>query len=297
MALLSPDDLKALARPSLIEEFDFETILQRRKDVFVLAAQAAGLDIGEFIMLESATETILLEEAAYSEMLLRSRINEIYRSRLLYYAEKSELDHVADEHGVDRLANESDADLRNRVRIKNRGSSSAGPDDWWRYHAMTADERVEDVAITRIHFPIPEPGQVRGKITVSVLAQTPDGIPSEEILANVRARLLSTAVRGVTTEVEVVSATSKSLDIAAKIWLLPSSTDAVFASLEATLRSAFAKTRALGWDVTPSWIIAQLQQPGVHRVELLSPTLPVVSAPSEAAKLNSITLTLQGRSF
>jgi phage-related baseplate assembly protein len=295
--LITKDDLNALPKPTIIEELAFEAILARRKDTFALAAQAHGLDLGEFLMLESATETILLEEAAYSEMLLRSRMNELYRASLLYFATGAELDHVAESYGVTRLAGEPDEDLRERTRIYNRGSSSAGPDDWWRFHAMRADERVEDVAVTRVDFPIPGINQVRGKIILSILAQTADGVPSTEILDNVRAVVTSTRVRGVTTEVVVEAATSKPFSVVANVWLLPTAQRIVFDNLETQFRAAYAKTRALGFDITPSWVIAQLQKPGVQRIELVTPSAVLGVTSKEAPLLQNVNLTLAGRAF
>ena len=133
----------------------------------------------------------------------------------------------------------NDGDLRTRVRIHNRGSSAAGPDDWWRFHAMKADERVEDVAVTRVL--IGPQNQKRGLVELAVLAQTSDGIPSDEILANVLAAVSCSSVRPVGSSVRVVAATSRPFDVKAHIWLLPGVDRAVFDGLEARLRAAFAQ--------------------------------------------------------
>lgn len=295
--LITVKDLAALAVPQLIEELSFEAILARRKDIFATVAKARGLDLGEFLMLESATETILLEEASYAELLLRSRINEMYRSNLLYFATGAALDHVAEQSGVTRLLGENDTDLRNRVRIRNRGSSSAGPDDWWRYHAMSADDRVEDVAVTRIQYPIPAPGTPRGKIILSILARTPDGVPPPDLIDIVEKAVNTTAVRGTTTEVVIRAAPSKLFNVFGRVWLLPDTNSAVFATLETTFRAIYTKTRALGFDITPSWVVAQLMQPGVQRVELASPLQIVPVAADEAPLIGSVSLILSGRDY
>jgi phage-related baseplate assembly protein len=297
MTLPTKDDLVTLPLPAIIESLDFETILARRKDIFALAAQVNGLDLGQFLMLESSTETILLEEAAYSELLLRSRINQVYRSKLLYFATGTDLDHVAEEHGVTRLAGESDSDLRIRVRLRNRGSSAAGPDDWWKYWAMTADAGVEDVTITRIDYPFPAPNQKRGKIIISILARTPDGVASDALLAKVDAVVQSRAIRGVTTEVEVRRATQRTFDLAADVYLLPSAQASVFTGLDATLKSAFVTVRGLGFDIPRVWLSAQLMQPGVQRIEITQPTTDLAVAADEFPLLGTVTLTLKGRAY
>jgi phage-related baseplate assembly protein len=295
--LTTINDLANLPEPAIIEELSFEAILARRKDTFALAAQARGLDLGQFLMLESSTETILLEEASYSELLMRSRANKLYRASLLYFSTGTELDHVAEESGVTRLIGETDAQLRTRVRIKNRGSSSAGPDDWWRYFAMTADKLVQDVAVTRADFPFPAPTQKRGEIYLSILSTADDGVPTPATLAAVTRVVNSTAVRGTTTTPIVRAATSKTFNVGANVWLLPTAQQSVFDSLEATFRSVYAKTRALGFDINPSWVVAQLQQPGVQRVELTSPTAIVPVADWEAPLLTSVSLNLAGRAY
>ena len=289
---MKKNTLSVLAQPEVIEELDYDVLLKRRLGVLKREAARRGVDISEITELRTDPGRILLEEASYAEMAIRSRQNHIYRSRLLYFAKGADLDHVAEEYGVTRLENEPDEDLRIRVRIHNRGSSAAGPDDWWRFHAMKADERVEDVAVIRV--PIGPHNQQRGLVRLSILAETPDGVPGEDVLENVRAHVTSDAVRPLGSKVEVVAATSRPVTVRAHIWLLPETQHFVFEKLETGLKQAFADTRALGWDVTPSWIIGQLQQNGVQRVELLEPTSVIKAAPGEAPLLKRIHLELMG---
>lgn len=307
----TPDGLAALPVPQLIEPLDFEAILTRRKaDLIAAVATERALAIaggrsdivadldgfGEYLMLESTPETILLEEAAYAEMLLRNRLNVMYTSRLIYFGTGPSLDNDAEDSGVTRLAGEGDAALRRRVRIKNRGSSAAGPDDWWRYHAMQADDAVEDVAVTRVQFPFPAPGERRGALTLSVLSTSVDGVPSEATLAAVRAVVTSPAVRGSCTEVTVRAAPVRTVDIAANVWLRPDAAAGTFGGLQQRLTDAWAASRALGWDVAAAWVIAQLMAPGVQRVELVGFS-DVIIADNEAPRLGTITLTNSGRAF
>ncbi len=289
------ETLSGLPQPEVIEEVDFEAILARRLEVLAREAEAAGVDISLITRLRTDPARIVLEEASYAEMALRFRLNHMYRARLLYFATGADLDHVAEEYGVTRLEGESDADLRQRTRIKNRGSSSAGPDDWWRYHAMAADERVEDVAVTRL--PAGPDNTRRGRILLSLLAQTAAGVASPEMIERVRAAVSSPAVRPVGVEVDVRAASTRGFDVRAQIWLAPEAPGELFDGLEERLRAGFASVRALGRDVTRSWLIAQLQQPGVHRVELLEPAETVAVAADEAARLDDVTLVLMGRGW
>ncbi|MCF6199323.1 MAG: baseplate J/gp47 family protein [Hyphomicrobiaceae bacterium] len=284
--------LPGLSEPAILEDLDFEALLARRKELVVQRGNQLGLNLRDYIDQPFEVGNILLEDASHEDMLLGNRINQVYRSRLLYFATGGDLDHVAEDYGVTRLAGEEDEDLRTRVRIHNRGSSSAGPDDWWRFHAMKADERVEDVAVTRVL--IGPQNQQRGLVELAVLAQTSDGIPSNEILANVLAVVSCSSVRPVGSSVRVVAATSKPFDVKARIWLLPGVDKTVFSGLETRLRQAFSQVRALGFDIAPSWICAQLQAPGVQRVKLVGFDEPLRVAMTAAPRLDNIILEFAG---
>ncbi len=284
--------LAALPEPTLVETLDFEAILARRKAKFREIATARGLDIAEYIDLESAPETVLLEEAANAEELLRNRINQTYRGRLTYFAQGSDLDHCADDFGLERLPIEQDEALRNRIRISNRGSSAAGPDDWWRRHVLDVDASVEDVAITRARFPYPAPGEQRGQITLSVLVRGGDGTPSVELLDRIRAHVTSAAVRVNTTAPIVRAATQTGVAITATVWLLPDAPVGLFATLESALRDKWAADRGLGWDVTQSWVMAALHVPGVQRVETAFQTVSIPD--DQAPRLDAVALTPGG---
>ncbi len=289
-------DLAILPEPTVIEPLDYEADLRRRKDKLIDLDEALPVEeqnnIREFIDLESELSVKILEEATYAEMILRNRINQAYRARLLYFATGADLDHVAEEYGVERLVDEPDEDFRERVRISNRGSSSAGPDDWWRKHALAAHEQVEDVSVDRVE--IGPDNEERGFIRVAVLADTDDGIPSEEILTDVRNKLTADDVRGVCVKVEVVAATSLVFDVTAKIWTFENAASDTFDNLEAQLRAAVAENRALNWDVTTSWITTQLHQSGVYLVELEAPTGTVTANKMQTPVIGTVTLTHEG---
>ena len=286
------ETLPSLPQPQVIEELDYEAILARRMSGVIRAGDELGLNLGDYIAQEFDISRILLEDASYAELLVRSRINQVYRAGLLWFASGPDLDHVADRHGVSRLEGEPDEDLRERVRIKVRGSSAAGAQDWWRQHAMRADERVEDVAVTLI--PVGPDNQRRGLIELAILAQTPDGIPSAEILENVRSVVTSRAVRTLGSSVRVVAETTKGFDVRARVWLRPDAPVTIADGLEARLRKAFARERGLGFDVAPSWIIAQLQAPGVQRVELEGFEAPLIVPETKAPRLETIEIEYRG---
>jgi phage-related baseplate assembly protein len=290
--MIDAADLSALPLPAIIEELDVAAIYDRMVATFLAECAAADIDY-DVEGLQSDPAPKLLRAAAYRELMLRSRINETYRSRLLYFSTGTDLDNVADEDGITRLEGETDAALRTRARLFARGSSSAGPDDWWKFHAMTASVHVEDVAVTRVTYPIPAPNEHRGAIVLSILADTVDGVPSTELLNAVRAVVTSRSVRGVNVDVTVVGAVDTTVNITADIWLRPTAPAGLMASIDTTFRAAWAQSRALGWDVTRSWVLGQLHRVGVHRVELLNFS-DVIVAPNQAPRLGTLTLVNRG---
>lgn len=83
-------DLSKLPAPQLIEELDYEVILQEmRKKLRELLPEWTGYE------LESDPANKVLEVAAYREMLLRQRVNEAARGVLIAFAQGSDLDHLA----------------------------------------------------------------------------------------------------------------------------------------------------------------------------------------------------------
>jgi len=231
----------------------------------------------------------LLEVAAYRELLLRNRINAAARANLLAFAIGSDLDHLAACYGVERLADDSGASeddeaLRARTRSRIIGFANAGGAAHYRYWALSASPDVADVEVDS-----PEPGRVR----ISVLV-TGDTV-SPAVLDAVRAVVLRDDIRVLTDTVDVVSAELLPVSVNARIWLYPDAPAETLSAIRVVFESAFAGNAGLGWDLTRSWIIGQLQRPGVQRVELLSPLSDIKAVSNQAVRLGGFTLELSGR--
>lgn len=292
---LTAFDLAQLPPPDVVETLDFEAILAS------MLADLRARDPNFTSTVESDPAYKLLEATAYREIIVRQRINDAARRRLLAFATGGDLDQLAAFYGVQRLvvdpgnANtippiaptfESDDAFRVRVRDRIMGSSAAGTAGWYRFHALTASGQIRDVAVDA-----PGGGQVR----VTVLAKTATGAPTPEMIQAVSDVVLSPDVRALCHTVQVVPAQVVTIDVNANVRLLPNAQLSVIGDLETALRSAFEQARGLGWDVTESWLIARLQVPGVHSVELLAPTSNVSVAPNQCANLGTITLNYIGR--
>lgn len=90
--------LKNLPYPDVLEEKNFETILEETKTLFKQC-----LNSDEIELLESDNYTALLEALSYRELIVRARINSSIKALLLPFATKNDLDNVVAIYGIERL--------------------------------------------------------------------------------------------------------------------------------------------------------------------------------------------------
>lgn len=273
-------DFSTIPAPEIIEQLDFEAILAE------LLADLQSRDPSYTEILESDPGVKLLEVVAARELVLRQRINDALRGTLLRYAMGGDLENLAAFYNVTRMTGETDELLRARVIERMRGSSAAGSKAWYRFHALTASELVRDAAVSR-----PRPGFV----DVHLLSTAGSGLASPSLVTTVDEYLQGDSVRVLTDTLTVASATILTVPVTAQVYLYPDTPIDVFNALQARLTAAFAEASGLGWDVTRSWLIAQLHPAGVQRVVLTAPVADVVCGPSQAPALGAITLTMAGR--
>ena len=272
---LAPE-LAGLPSPQVLETLRFETVFDALlRDFQVRYPQYSAL-------LASDPAIKLIEVAAYRELLLRSRINEAARANLLAFAVGNDLEHLGAFYGVTRLPQEQDEPLRRRIRARIMGFANAGGAAHYRYWALSASPEVADVAVDS-----PGPGRVR----ISVLPTGHSDTVPESLLETVRATVMRDDVRVLTDTVEVVPV---SLVPVAQIWLYPDTPMAVFDGLTQRLTQSMAQAAVLGWDLTRSWLIGQLQQSGVHKVELISPDANIRIHSTQAVRLTGVQLTFAG---
>ena len=273
-------DLESLPTPAVIETLSFETIFSELQTEF----QSRYPDYSALLASDPAVK--LMEVAAYREVLLRNRINAAAKASLLAFATSSDLDHLAAFYGVTRLMDETDEGLRLRTRQRIIGFANAGGAAHYRYWALSASPEVADVEVDS-----PEPGRVR----ISVLAKGEEQTVSNAVLDAVRAVVLRDDIRVLTDTVEVVPAELIPVTVTARIWLYPDTPMAAFEAIEARFKEALAAQSGLGWDLTPSWVIGELHRPGVHKVELHSPTTDIRANANQAVRLMHLNLEFAGR--
>ncbi|WP_336268798.1 baseplate assembly protein [Vreelandella arctica] len=289
----SPIDLSRLPAPAVIEPLDYETILAE------LTADLISRDpeLADTLALESEPLTKLLEVAAYRELLLRQRINEAAKAVMLAYAQDEDLEHLAALFDVERLGiDPGDPDatppvpptfevndaLRRRVLLSLDGLSTAGPERAYIYHALSASGDVKDADAF---------SEAPGYVTVVVLSQFENGEAPSELLSTVDAAINVLDTRPLTDNSTAISAEIVPYTIQAVLHILPGPEAAVVR--ENALAAAEAYTQEqhrIGAQVTLSGVYAALHQPGVQRVELLSPTATLSTTRKQAPYCEAIEL-------
>jgi phage-related baseplate assembly protein len=83
----------------------------------------------------------------------------------------------------------------------------------------------------------------------------------------------------------------------AAVTLHPETPQSVLAAAQAKLEAAFEAQKSLGWDVSKSWLIANLFVDGIQNITLTSPANDIPIADDACAALTSATLTFGGRNW
>ncbi|WP_341816115.1 baseplate J/gp47 family protein [Wolbachia endosymbiont (group B) of Elophila nymphaeata] len=258
-----------MQQPNIIEPLNFEEIFARMKEELVKRdASFTGL-------VESDPAMKILEVAAWRELLLRQRINEAVKGNLLKFATGEDLDNLAEFYGVERKKEENDERFRKRVKAKIEGWSTGGSKEYYKYHALSADSRVKDALV---ESPIP------GKVQISILS-TQTGIVLEELLEIVRKQVTRDDIRVLTDTVTVIGCNITEIDIHSRMSISPIISKE---EIKKQFIEKFEASRRLGWNVTKSWIIANLFVDGVENVELIEPREDVVVLGNECANLRNL---------
>lgn len=295
-------DLSQLPAPDVVEELNYETILDTRKatliSLFPTDEQAA---IARTLALESEPLTKFLEENAYREIIWRQRVNEAARAVMLAYAAGHDLDVIAANNDTARLVitpaddstipptpavMESDKDLRLRSQQAFEGLSVAGPVGAYEYHGRSADGQVADISVVS-----PQPAY----ITISVLSREGDGSASDELVKVVEKALNAESVRPVGDRVTVQSAEIVPYKIDATLYFYPGpESEPGRLAAEQKLKSYINAQRRLGRDIRQSAIYAALHVEGVQRVELSAPASDIVLEKHQASYCTDWTLRVGG---
>ncbi|MCX4026617.1 baseplate J/gp47 family protein [Endozoicomonas sp. SM1973] len=279
-------NLSQLPSPNIVEQLDYEVILQEMVD---------DLHKDYSAIVESDPAYKILEIAAYRELLIRLRINDAARSVMVAYARGADLDNLAALIGVERkviqeadpkteppkkLILESDEILRQRIILGPEGFSTAGPKGAYRFHALAASDQVKDVHVTGKED---EPGTVY----VTVQSYEGDGKPDEATLQKVTKVLNDEDIRPLTDKVVVKAVEPIQYKIEADITFYSGpDRQVVLHESEKRVKAYVKEHHYLGHDITESGILAALHVPGVQKVHLKTPANGIKVEPNRVAYCN-----------
>ena len=297
-------DLKNLPIPKVVQELDYETLLENRKAKF-LELQQTDNERQHWqarLQLESEPVLKLLQENAYLELLLRARINEAAKAVMLAYATGSDLDQLGALFGVERLQIraedlsvtppiqaefEDDERFRTRIQMSLEGLTTAGSRGSYEFHTLSTSPQIKDVDVAS-----PTPGTVK----VTLLSTEGQGTANSELVQAVKDKLNAEHIRPLTDTVLVESAVIVPYQIQAVLTLYPSVLETVvLENVNQAIARYVKKQHLLGVDITRSGVFAALHQEGVQNVRLNQPLADIVVQANQAAFCTNITVTVGGR--
>lgn len=277
-----PPELAALPKPAVIEDLDFDRIVEELVAVVVEEFRKVGVtyDIGH---LEIDPAKIQIEAFAGREDGLRARINDAVRALLVVFARNSDLDHKVSELDVFRMPGEDDERLLQRYRLKSQSMGGGGSIPHYRRVVLEASLEVRDVRIwSEEDSPV---------LQVAVLSNGPDGVASEALLDTVRTALSDEGERVTSDRFHVFSAIKTIVDVVLEMIPAPGFLPSMFDDLDGTIKDAWIDQQdLLGLDLAHSWLISTARVSGISDVIPVSPAAKIKAAPGEAIAIGSVRL-------
>lgn len=295
---LTAIDLSQLNPPDVVRQIDFETILKEGLEDFYQRMEEVQPNFPRY--LESDPAMKLAEAFAYREMLIRKESNEQALAVLLAFAKDNDLDHKAAERNLQRRIispatdttpeiKESNESLRKRVQLAPEGQTTAGSEGSYIFHGLNADPRVKDIYP---YAPLDEDENPTGICNIYVLSNEGTGEASEELLNVVTAALNAKSVRPLTDRPIVYSASILNYSIQAEIFIDEGPDEnIVLNSCYKAAEEYTQKTHSFNDGVSLSGIYQALHQPGISRVNLISPAGNIDTSLGQVAYCTGINIT------
>lgn len=182
---------------------------------------------------------------------------------------------------------ESDERYRARIRMAPEAYTCAGPEQAYRYHAMSVHQDIAEAAVWS-----PKPGVVE----VRPVMQGGE-LPSADVLDDVRKALSAEDVRPLTDTVIVQAPEPAPFDIRLT-WYLSRSRESLLATTRAAVEAAVDRYRRWqrakpGRDILPLQLLSLLEQAGARRVDLNEPKYLTLQ-PYQLARERIISITYGG---
>lgn len=284
---MSTVDFSQLPEPTLIQELDYESIFNERKEKFIALYPVAEQNQWRTILNRESDPIVkVLQENAYLEMLYQAKCNSDARALLLAYAEKEDLDHLAlTEYGLIRqvvtpenmsvtpplpAVYESDERLKERCLLQYDGMNTAGSSNAYKFFTLTADGRVDGV---KVHSDTDKPYLL--DIIISQV-DSQNGEATQELIDIVQAALDPEHVRPVCDRPIVKSSIAKPYQITARLFVGKNAEDSLL--LEAAnirIQNYIQKARKNGQSIRLSALYAALHVDGINRVVIDAPAADI----------------------
>lgn len=290
-------DLSLLSPPDVIQQIDFETILKEGLEDFYQRIREVQPDFPD--LLESDPAMKLAEVFAYREIIVRQDANNQALSVLLAYSADKDLDHKAAERNLQRRiiseatdktpeVKESNESLRKRVQLAPEGQTTAGSEGSYIFHGLNADPRVKDIYP---YAPLNEAGNPTGICNIYVLSNESDGTAPEDLLNIVSTALNAKSVRPLTDRPIIYSASILNYSIDAEIFIDEGPDEnIVLNSCYKAAQEYTKKSHSFNDGISLSGIYQALHQPGVSRVNLISPTSNIDTSIGQVAFCTGINI-------
>jgi phage-related baseplate assembly protein len=316
-----------LAEPEIVKVQQFEPLLAALKAMVVSYAQRKSPELGEALAVSLANESELLTvvfEALATRLQTKARDdNAKIKQSLAWWANGTNLNARLADMGLERQiikkgdpnayppqpdVAESDDAARLRYYLAPH-APAAGSRMQYRREALTLAGRAS------VSVETPNAGKVvvtyrfnddgyaakvkdatarrtsPGQVTVTVLGQDGDGVPSADLLAAVAKHFDRPDVRPETDEVLVKPAAIKPYKIRARAYINSGpDTSLTKATATAALQTYADERHRLEARIDPSWIDYTLHAAGAVRIEILEPTEAIVAKASEAPYCTGIEL-------
>ncbi|UVM52222.1 MULTISPECIES: baseplate J/gp47 family protein [unclassified Pseudomonas] len=186
---------------------------------------------------------------------------------------------------ADGAEDEEDERYRERIILAPEAFSNAGSRGAYRYHALAVHQSIIDVAVHG-----PDEGQPDGHVALFPLTNT--GLPSEDLLQQVKSRVSGEKLRPMCDTVHAYAPTEVIYQIKARITFYDTADRAeAMKAVEAAAEAYAVERRAgLGRDLVQEQLTALLQVNGVYRADLEFPSALRELIGNEWANCTSIQL-------
>lgn len=294
-------DVTRLGVMNVIVPSDAEAILARRMGSFKANWMRRDPPMGaayDVEGLEFDPAKITMETGTSYQVNLEARVNSAARATSLAFASGADLDAIATRYpgGVARLNKglpneEMDERYRWRIWLAANAFSTAGAEEAYVFHAMTAVAELKHVTAT-VQRTAEGP-----TVIVTCLLEGDNPIPSTEQLLAVRKRLHEPGIKPLTDIISVMEPVVVDTAYEADVWLRPGPDpgivlDALYSGLDAHL----VASNWLGGDHTLLGFNGVLARPEVHSAAIRAPTKDLHISPRQVVRVKGRpTINIKGR--